>query len=107
VERGVSFTRIFIQPIEILREMVDILEKQRDIGINVFVVLPDDLPHSARQDYIIVDDRAAARQVANIDGKLKEQIITIDQVEVAKMSKDFYLLRHYAINLEQIIDKLK
>lgn len=107
IRRGVSFTRIFIQPLEALRQMVDILERQQSVGIDVFIVLPDDLPPSARQDYIIVDDRASARQEVTIDGKRKAQRISIDPVEVERLSKEFDLLKYHAVKLDEVIGTLK
>jgi hypothetical protein len=38
LKRGVSITRVFIESISTLRENIDILEKQRHAGIEVYIV---------------------------------------------------------------------
>ena len=107
IKRGIAFTRVFIHSPETLREIVGILEKQRDIGIDVYIAFPDDVPKDLREDYMIVDDRAAARLEVAVDGKLKVQRISIDPVEVEQMSKKFDVLLFHARKLESVIDDLK
>lgn len=53
VQRGVEFIRVFIQTPDTLRGIIDILERQRDMGIDVYVVFPDELSKDLNEDYLI------------------------------------------------------
>ena len=59
-ERQLHFTRIFTQDEELLKEIVDVLEQQVEIGIEVRILFSEDYS-GLRKDFLIVDDTAACQ----------------------------------------------
>jgi len=86
---------------------VDILEQQRDAGIEVYVIQPEDLSRELNEDYLIMDDRVFVRLELTADGRAREETISIDEVEVERLVKKFDLLVKHARRLDDIIDNLK
>lgn len=107
VQRGVTFTRVFIQTPDTLRGIVDILERQQSIGIEVYIAFPDDLPRDLNEDYLIMDDRVFVRLELTGDGRAKEERISVDPIEVERMVKRFDRLLRYAGKLDDVINSLK
>jgi len=58
ISRGATVTRIFVQPIASIQKISDVLQKQVEQGIEVLIVLPEEVHDLLRNDdYILVDDK--------------------------------------------------
>lgn len=106
IERGVKVTRIFVQKLETLKEIVDVLKMQSSNGIQVYVAFQDELPKNLCYDYVIADDSAAAQMVTSANGEYRQQAITIDPIEVENLVKSFELTLHHSRKLEEVINML-
>ena len=106
VRRKVKVTRVFIQPITVLREAKDVLKKQASEGIEVLVAQPEELPKELYQDYVIVDDRVISVTEFDGSGEPNEEKISIDQVDVQRMVKNFDLLVRRAKKLGDVFHDL-
>ena len=100
-------TRIFIQSLPKLREGLDVLEKHRDVGIDVYVVQPENLPPELSDDFLIMDNRIVIRIEFASDGQARAEKITIDKLEVERTVKKFETLLRHARKLDDVVDSLK
>lgn len=107
VKRGVAISRVFVHKIDTLRQIITTLEKQKAVGIQVYIANIDELPKYLCEDYIITDDRAYAIMELSVDGRFKKQRISIDPVEVEKMVKQFEMLLHHSKKLDDVLEYLK
>lgn len=107
-KRGVKFTRIFLQPMPKLHEIGDILKKQQEQGIEVYVAQAELLPRELIEDYAILDDRILLQLQLDPSGEGREEKISIDPMEVERMVNRFnVLLGRYVQRLDDAIGILK
>lgn len=102
IKRGVKITRVFIQSRETIRDMVRILERQKSLGVQVYAALLEDLPRELNEDYIIIDDRVCVRFELAGDRQAREEKISINEVEVARMNRKFEKLLMHSRKLEEL-----
>jgi hypothetical protein len=107
VHKGVSITRIFVYPQETLCEIVDELEKQRRVGIEVYVANPCNIPQDLYEDYLIMDDKLSVLWEFNLSGHLRHEKIMTAPVDVEKMVWKFNMLLTYSHKLDNVIDNLR
>jgi hypothetical protein len=103
----VGFVRIFIDPPEKLCEMLDILESHQEVGIDIYIAFPEDLPQSLHGNYIIIDDIAFAQLEFNANGEFSGQDISIDHIEVDRMIQKFDRAMEWAQELDEVKHILK
>lgn len=106
-KRGIKVIRIFVQPLDVLRGIIDTLEQQQSWACDVYVAFPDGLPRELNEDYIIMDDKVFTKLALTGDGRAREERISIDSVEVERMSKRFDALLRYSRKLNEVIENLK
>lgn len=95
IERGVELTRIFIVPDDSLDEITDILQRQQDAGIQVYIASPDSIDRDLHEDYLLMDDLVFTKTEFTGDGHTKREQISIDEIQVERLAKKFdTLLRH-------------
>jgi hypothetical protein len=95
LERGVKIIRVFIADRKTLESISDVLQTQKEMGIEVHTAVIDDIPNQLIEDTLIVDDKIFSRGELTSDGKLREIRLTIDAVEVQQAVTRFdALLRH-------------
>jgi hypothetical protein len=82
IERGVKITRVFIADKKTLEDISDIAQVQKDMGIEVYAATLGEIPSRFVEDTLIIDERVFARGELTSDGKIREQRLTIDPVEV-------------------------
>jgi hypothetical protein len=102
IRRGVKITRIFILTHEALDSLTDILERQRSIGVDVYVVTADEVPQDSVEMLMIMDNRLGVVYDLGADGWIKEERITIHQERVEKLQRRFNFLMRYARKLEDV-----
>jgi hypothetical protein len=103
VKRKVKVVRVFTYPTNVLRGMVDILEKQQRLGIEIYIApIDENLPHDLNEDYLILDDKI----ISHAEQKNQEKI-SIDRAEVDRMAKQFEALLRHAKRLDEVLDLLK
>jgi hypothetical protein len=107
VHHGVPVTRIFIQPLAKLKEGLDVLEKHRKVGIDVYVVQPENLPPELIDDFLIMDNRVVIRVEFASDGRARAEKISIDKLEVERAVKKFETLIRHARKLDDVFESLK
>ncbi len=107
VKRGVKVTRVFIQSTDQLREAAELAKKQRELGIDVYVVAADTLPTMLNEDYLIIDDKIFTRRELTVDGKLREELISVDEVEVNEKVRRFEMLLQHAESLEDFLRRIE
>lgn len=105
--RGVKITRVFIHPITDLSKKIDLLKKQKDLGIEIYIVDPTrELPQVLKDDYILVDDSFAVRSDFGTDGKVVGNKVSVEQVVVGELVRNFDRLLNYALTLDELINEL-
>ena len=102
VKRGVKIIRIFIQPRDSLKNISDVLEKQKSVGIDVYFAAIEDIPVELIEDVLIMDDSVFSRSELTSDRRYREERITIDTVEVAQAVRRFNTLLRYTQKLESV-----
>ena len=107
VKKGVKIIRVFIQPTNTLRNMVDILKKQQDAGIEVYIAAPESLPREFNQDFLIIDGRVCIHFELAGDKQAREERISINEVEIDRMDKKFEQILIYSRKLDEVIGDLK
>lgn len=106
-KRGIKITRVFIHPITDLINKIDLLKKQKDLGIEIYVVDPTrGLPQALKDDYILVDDLFIVRSDFGTDGKVVGNKVSIEQGEVGQLVRNFDRLLNYALTLDELINEL-
>lgn len=103
IKRGVKIIRVFVQPRDSLKDISDVLEKQRDIGIDVYFAAVEDIPVELIEDVFIMDDCVFSRSELTSDRRYREERITVDEVEVAQAVRRFHSLLRYTQKLEIVI----
>jgi len=107
IQRGVKIIRVFMQPINELKENIDVLEKHRSAGVEVYVAQPQEIPLELAEDYLIIDDRVFSVMTFSSDGQPREERISIDEVEAQRLAKKFDAVRQRSKALEIAIRDLK
>jgi len=107
IKRGVKITRIFIHPESAIPQIIDVLQKQIDIGIEVLVVPADHISADLIQDFIIMDDHIVSFSpefvVTSAD---REERISSQTDEVNEVLYKFNLLCGYSKPARNIIEGL-
>lgn len=106
VRRGVKVTRVFIQKPNALKENVDILENQKELGIDIHITFIDDIPRDYYESFLILDDSVVNRIELTADGFSKREKISINQVEVERMVRRFDILMENSKSLGEVIGNL-
>jgi hypothetical protein len=105
--RGIKVTRVFIHPVTHLAKRMDLLKRQKDVGIEIYIVDPTkELPQALKDDYILVDDSFAVRSDFGTDGKVIGNKVSIEQREMRQLVKNFDRLLNYALTLDELINEL-
>lgn len=102
IQRKVRVVRVFTYPTTKLKGMIDILEKQQQAGIDVYIAPAEQLPKELNVDYLIVDDQILSRRE-----QMQQERISIEKGEVDQMVKHFDTLLRYARKFEDVSDELK
>jgi hypothetical protein len=96
VQRGVDIIRVFIQDEKTHSDAEEVLTKQLEAGINVFVVSPDELPakYQTNYSYFIIDNAILAEFYLTLDGHISMERVSIKSVEVNEAINRFnFVLR--------------
>ena len=101
IKRGVSITRVFIQPKNIIHEFQDVFSKQRSMGIKVYVAYTEDLPRDLYEDYIIIDEKVAVSFALASDNEARDERISINEVEVERLNKKFDKLLLFSKSIDE------
>lgn len=93
IERGIIFNRVFILTPEEKQSpaMLEVMRRQKEMGIKVFVVGVDELTPNLRQDILIQDNKLVYRNEMRVDNTLMSKIL-IDRNEVIKAQRIFDLI---------------
>lgn len=94
IGRDVEVTRIFVYPEETLRDIVDVMDQQQNMGIHVYVAPTEKVPPYLISDFIIFDDRV----VHTIEGAGQQNRISI--VNVRQKIAQFNDLLRFADELD-------
>ncbi len=93
--RGVKIVRVFIANKETIEGISDILKNQKELGIEVYTAVIDEVPPQLIEDSLIIDDKVFSRGELTSEGKIRELRLTIDLIEVQQAVTRFdALLRH-------------
>jgi hypothetical protein len=95
VRRGVKVTRIWIQNKEILADYHDIIEAQKSAGIQTLIAETNDIPTELLEDYSITDSQLYIKMELTLDGRARQERISIDPIVVERAESNFKLLLRY------------
>jgi hypothetical protein len=101
LQRGVKVQRIFIDQAETLRSAGDIFERQKQIGVELYLATTEQVPAELIQDLLIIDDRVYSIAELTNDGRVREESVVIDPVEVEHILSRFNQLLRYARPIEE------
>lgn len=105
LSKGVKCNFVYLIPRETILDAVDILEEQKQMGIDVYVAFPDEVPIDLIDDYQIMDDIVFSRLEFS-DNQIKGQRISIDPIEVGQQIKNFNILMRHTQKLEDVMKDL-
>src|SRR5690349_11177219 len=57
VARGVTVRRVFVQRVDTIPGLGELLARQREAGVQVYLAQPEDLPPELHEDFLIVDNK--------------------------------------------------
>jgi hypothetical protein len=114
IDRNVKITRVFVYDRVTLREIKDVLEKQKAMGVEVHVGFVDEvpvelspkvskMPSQYRKDIVVFDDCVAGIYELTPEGDYREQQITIDPAEVGRIVEMFKQVLQHAPALDDKI----
>lgn len=103
--RKATIIRIFAYPLSTLRGMIDILETQRDLGIEVYIAPTETVPRELNEDYVILDNRIVVRTEQL--GQQQQLRVSISKAEIEQKIRQFDILLRYSKRLEDAMDTLK
>lgn len=112
LNRGITIKRVFIHPIATLSQKVDLLRRQQDLGIEIYVVDPTSvdpprgLPQALKGDYVIVDNCFAVISEFGTDGNVVRSKVSVEQGEVELLVRNFDRLLNSAKTLDEMISEL-
>jgi len=95
-KRGVKVTRIWIQNKEILAEYSDIIMAQESAGIQTLIAETTEVPPVLLEDYSITDNQLYIKMELTLDGRARQERISIDPIVVERAESNFKLLFRYA-----------
>jgi hypothetical protein len=107
VQRGIDVKRIFVQPVDRIPEILDILEEQRSTGMNVYIVRAEDLSREFNEDFLLMDDRILSKMEFTGHGYIRIERLSVDTTEISQMLERFDLLLRYAKTLETVLKDLR
>jgi hypothetical protein len=107
IERGVKFTHLWILNSETLFEYKKILFQLQEIGVEVRLATPDDIPSHLWQHYRLVDDKKLIRLEVGVNGKQRSQRIDIDHNAVEKAKQDFKRLCEFTLPLNRYFENIE
>jgi hypothetical protein len=87
VERGVRVERVFITSEEMNAELLDLINKQLEFGVKVYVASEKNVPRSIRQNLVICDDVLITEPRFNLEGTTQGGIISTAEYDVSRVRK--------------------
>lgn len=102
LKQGVKITRIFLNSSADLQDMYDVMKRQQDMGIDVYVLSTDETPKQLHEDFVLMDDRFLNKAEFTGTGRIKQWIQSIDPVEVEQSCKKFNIIMRSARKLTAI-----
>jgi|SRR5215475_33497 len=102
VDRGVRITRIFIGDRATVQRLESIILRHRRAGMQVLVVLAEEIPRELCEDYLIGDDRVLVQLLLTREGVARAEKISIDPNEVRRSISSFDRLIGGAYEYEEI-----
>ena len=107
VQRGIDVKRIFVQPVDRIPEILDILEEQRSTGMNVYIVRAEDLSREFNEEFLLMDDRILSKMEFTGYGHIRIERLSIDKTEISQMLERFDLLLRYAKTLDVVLNDIR
>jgi hypothetical protein len=101
--RGIEIIRIFVHPLETLRDIIDIMEAQQNDKIKVHVAISDKVSRELNHDYLIMDECLYIGLELAGDGTRKGERISIDEIEVKRVAREF----EYLLGRSETLDDFK
>ena len=87
-QRGVEMTRVFLIPLNARDENFErTLDRHREIGIETYLLDPDDVPEPHRRDFMLYDD-SLLRQAYRIAGRIEKNAEFIDDPALLSRARD-------------------
>jgi hypothetical protein len=96
IKRGITVTRIFIQSDECLSQFDDVLRSHKEAEEQVWTVSPKALQPELLTSYLIVDDKMLVEFELTLEGKLKQERISIIRAEIDRANNKFQTSIRYA-----------
>ena len=103
VDRGVKVTRIFLANRSQFPSMIDLMKRQAEAGIQVYVAVLEEVPIELQEDYLIQDEEVLVKVDLNQEGVTKDELISIKPTTVRSALANFEQLRHLSISLDEFL----
>lgn len=97
--RGVRVERIFIFSGS-EKELERIMELNKKVGVDVYMLEKDKIPPKLRLDFIIFDNSFCHEAKTNSDGERIANIYSINKLELLKKNEDFESIKSFAKKIE-------
>lgn len=89
IKRGVKITRIFMNTSEALNDLVEVIKKHQDMGIDVYIV-PIEMAHKhLHEDFVIMDDRFVNLTEYGGTGNIRQWQQSVDLVKIEQCNSKF------------------
>jgi hypothetical protein len=102
VKQGVKVIRVFLNSSANLQDMHDVMKRQQDMGIAVYVLSTDETPKKFHEDFVIMDDYFLNRAEFTGTGHVRQWIQSLDPVDVEQACKKFDIIMRSARRLADV-----
>jgi hypothetical protein len=102
-QRGIQIQHVVSVSRAMAPSLVAAMNRLAEHAATYFVIVRDDLSVDLDENYIIMDDRAAAHLERTAGGGLRETQVTINPIEVERLVKHFSMVLVYARPLADFI----
>jgi hypothetical protein len=95
IEKDINIIRIFIIPRSKIEDMRDLIQKQHEEKIQVWIAIEEDQAIELLESYLIVDDKIVTKSQFTLGGRSRGAYVTADENEVRNTIQNFnWLLRN-------------
>ncbi len=103
VKRGVKVIRIFLASKDQLLNMIELMKRQAQAGIQVYVAILEEVPIELQEDYLVQDEEVFVKVELNQEGIAKDELISIKPTAVRDALASFGELRRMSLSLDEFV----
>jgi hypothetical protein len=103
IARGVKVIRIFLASKSQLLDMIELMKRQAEAGVQVYVAILEEVPIELQEDYLVQDEEVFVKVELNHEGMAKDELISIKPTAVRNALASFEELRRMSMSLDEFV----